>query len=93
MPNFTNNLIGIGKICDAQCMVTLTATEVIVRDKTGNIIWQGFRETSGAWMWRFNIRPHSAATTTPYAATVTPHNLLQLIPPDNQLNEKPQPQY
>ena len=30
MPNFTNNLIGIGKICDAQCMVTVTATEVIV---------------------------------------------------------------
>ena len=30
MPNVTNNLIGIGKICDAQCMVTVTATEVIV---------------------------------------------------------------
>ena len=39
MPNFINNLIGIGTICNnAQCMVTFTATEVIVRDKTGNII-------------------------------------------------------
>jgi hypothetical protein len=30
MPNFTNNLIGIGKICDAQCRITFTATEVNV---------------------------------------------------------------
>ena len=72
MPNFTNNLIGIGKICDAQCTVTFTATEVIVRDKTGNIIWQGLRETNGARMWRFNICPQSLSTTTPYATTVTP---------------------
>ena len=57
MPNFTNNLIGIGKICDSQCTVLFTATEMIVRDKIGNIIWKGLCETNGAWMWRFNVCP------------------------------------
>ena len=50
MPQFTNNLIGIGKICDAQCTVSFTNKEVIVCNSSGNQIWQGLCETSGAQM-------------------------------------------
>ena len=44
-------------------------------------------------MWRFDIQPHPATTSTLYAATVAPYDLPQLIPPDNLLDYKPQPQY
>ena len=88
MPQFPNNLIGIGNICDKGCTVTFTATEVIVQDKNGIQIWQGLRETNGArmCMWRFDIRPQAAHTVTPY-------NLPQLIPPDDQEKDEQEPRY
>ena len=61
MPQFTNNLIGIGNICSKGCTVMFTATEVIVRDRNGIQIWQGLRETNGARMWRltYDHRQHT----------------------------------
>ncbi len=86
MPSFTNNLLSMGKFCDAGCEVTFTATDVRVVDKTGTVILQGYREQTGAKMWRFNIHPdhpqaeaHNAATPNPH---IIPPNIAHIIPPD-----------
>jgi hypothetical protein len=82
MTSFTNNLISMGKFCNAGCTVTFTDTDVKVIDKSGAIILQGHREQAGAKMWQFNIHPdHPPAeahnSTTNYQNT-NPH----IIPPD-----------
>ncbi len=72
MNEFTNNLFSIGRVCDANCTVVFTKTEVHVLDSNGNLILRGFREPTGARMWRFNICPaftpnaaYTASTTVP----------------------------
>jgi len=85
MPSFTNNLLSMGKFCDAGCTVIFTDTEVKVIKKTGAIILQGHWEQAGAKMWQFNIHPdhppaevHTATTTTHNPQNTNPH----IIPPD-----------
>ena len=78
MPSFTNNLLSMGKFCDAGCEVTFTATDVRVVNKTGTVILQGYREQTGAKMWQFNIHPDHPQAEAYNAATPNPH----IIPPD-----------
>jgi hypothetical protein len=72
MSTFSNNLLSMGRFCDAGCTVIFTGTNVKVINKTGPVILQGFCEQVGARMWRFNIYPitppaeaHAAAHTSP----------------------------
>ena len=51
MTSFTNNLLSMGKFCDAGFTVTFTASNVKVIDKAGATILQGHREQAGAKMW------------------------------------------
>ena len=75
MKEFTNNLFSIGRVCDANCTVVFTKTEVHVLDSNGNIILRGFREPTGARMWRFNICP-AFRPNTAYTASSRPHLIL-----------------
>ena len=50
MPGFRHTLIGIGPLCDADCTVTFTHEEVIVRDKQGTDVLTGWREATGPWL-------------------------------------------
>ena len=58
MQEFENNLLSMGLFCDAGCTVTFSKTDVKVFDKHNNLILQGFRETEGPRMWRFNLLPN-----------------------------------
>ena len=51
MTSFTDNLLSMGKFCDAGCTVIFTDTDVKVINKTGAIILQGHRDQAGARMW------------------------------------------
>jgi len=57
MPSFVNNLLSMGVFCDADCSVTFTKHTATVTNKEGKVILTGFRETTGAKMWRFNLQP------------------------------------
>jgi hypothetical protein len=76
MDNFPNNLLSMGQFCDAGCTVTFTKTKVYVFDITGALVLDGFREKTGARMWRFNIHapnPHTALQASPARNTYEPH--------------------
>ena len=57
IPTFQNNLLSLGKLCDADCTAHLDKHRLLVRDKVGNPILTGHREQTGARLWRVNISP------------------------------------
>jgi hypothetical protein len=61
MPGFTNNLLSLGKLCDADCTATMDKHKLEVHDKNRQKILHGDRELTGAR----NIAPQP----TPSAAT------------------------
>jgi hypothetical protein len=81
MDNFTNNLVSLGKLCDAGCTIFLNKTHLLVRNGNGELILTGNRETTGARLWRVNID----ASTTPQslAATRQPPSTPVIIPGDD----------
>lgn len=56
MPSFAHNLMGIGKLCDAGCKVLFTEVDFTAYDKNNNPILRGWREQTGAKLWRFSLR-------------------------------------
>ena len=57
MPSFKHTLLGIGKICDADCKVVFTNEEVVVYNAQQQPILSGWRETTGAKLWRIALSP------------------------------------
>ena len=51
MPSFKHTLLGIGKICDADCKVVFTKEAVVVYNAQEQPILSGWRETSGPKLW------------------------------------------
>ena len=97
MPNFVNNLLSMGVFCDADCTVTFTKLTVTVVNKDGKVVLNGFREPSGARMWRFNLEPpwHPFDKPPLACSTMLPHHQLHqshLIPDDDDDDSlQPQP--
>ena len=80
MPQFKNNLLSLGKLCDANCTIFLDRHKIIVSDSAGHPLLTGARDPDGARLWRINITATDlAATATPTRAPPPPH----LIPPDD----------
>ena len=50
MPGFSNNLISLGKLCDAGCTATVDKDHLLVHNPLGNTILQGQWEPTGAWL-------------------------------------------
>ena len=48
MPGFKNNLISIGKLCDANCTAYFNKNHIMVRDENGKLVLHGTREHNGA---------------------------------------------
>ena len=44
MPGFTNNLLSLGKLCDADCTATIDKHQLEVHDKYGQKVLHGDRE-------------------------------------------------
>ena len=57
MPGFTHNLFGIGNLCDKDCKVLFTKHSVSIYDSNDQPFSKGWRETSGAKLWRISLRP------------------------------------
>ena len=74
IPGLTNNLLSLGKLCDAGCTAHLNKHMLRVHDKHGSLILTGHRELTGARLWRVDIAQH--IRSDPQAATAT------LIPAD-----------
>ena len=58
MPTFTNTLIGIGPICDANCTVVFKKQGVAVISTEGKPILQGFIEKKLPRLWRLDLKPN-----------------------------------
>ena len=57
MPYFTDTLIGIGPICDADCTVVFTKKDVTVLSPERKTIIKGWREKKLTRLWRFDLKP------------------------------------
>ncbi len=76
MPTFKHNLFGVGKLCDNGCRVLFDTHSVTVFNKQNDsILLQGWRETTGAKLWRFSLLPddHPQPPNLPAAHSATPH--------------------
>ena len=45
----------MGPLCDADCAVTFTREAVIVRDKQGTSVLNGWREATGTRLWQIYL--------------------------------------
>ena len=59
MSAFTNTLIGVGSICDADCTIVFNKKEVNVLSPEGKTILQGWRENKIPRLWRFALKPNN----------------------------------
>ena len=57
MCEYRHNIFGIGNLCDKYCKVLFTKHLVIIYDSNNLIFFKGWRETSGARLWRISLRP------------------------------------
>ena len=58
MPTFTNTIIGVGPICDANFTVVFMKEDVTVMSTEGKPIIQGWREKKLSRLWSFDLRPN-----------------------------------
>ena len=57
MSGFTHNLFDIGNLCDKYFKVIFTKNSVSTYDGNNQQFLKGWRETSGAKLWRISLRP------------------------------------
>ena len=57
MPTFTNTLIEVGPICDANFTVVFRKEDVTVLSPQGKPILQGRREKKNPRLWQFTLSP------------------------------------
>ena len=82
IPGFTNNLLSLGKLCDADCTAHLDKHSLLVNDKFGKPVLQGKHEAAGARLWRVDIAPPTADQQ--------PTTWQQPTPPVPALTNRPQ---
>ena len=58
VPSFTNPLIGVGPICDADCTVVFTKKDVTVLSPKGKEVLTCWREKKLPMIWRFALKPN-----------------------------------
>ena len=90
IPGFTNNLLSLGKLCDADCSAYLDKRQMVIHDNTGKEILKGIREPTGARLWRVNITPPQTNLQPPLPAQVPHHKQPHKNP--NPTTDKPQQQ-
>ena len=72
MPTFQQNLLGIGKIYNHVCTVLFYSNAVTIFSKDNkNILLKGWRDTTGAKLWRFSLRPEDHPDSSIHPTTPT----------------------
>ena len=56
IPGFQHNLVGIGLLCNCSCKVIYDKHTVHFLDETSKVLLKGWREPTGACLWRFYLR-------------------------------------
>ena len=73
MPTFHHNLLGIGKLCNHGCKVLFESNAVTVFSKNNkDILLKGWRDTTGAKLWRFSLRPEDNPVSSIHPPAPTP---------------------
>jgi hypothetical protein len=80
IPGLTNNLLSLGKLCDAGCTAQLDKRMLRVHDKHGNLILTGHRELTGARLWRVDIANHACADPHALHAMLIPADTTPTVP-------------
>ena len=57
VPSFTNTLVGVGPICNANCTVVFTKQDVIVISPEDKSILTGWIEKEPPKLWLFSLKP------------------------------------
>ena len=65
MPTFTNNLLSIGTLCDADCTAIFTRFWVTIHDRDGITILQSPQEEQGSQLCRINLHAHNKPVCPP----------------------------
>ena len=63
MPYFTNTLIGVGPICDANCTVVFKKKDITVLSTEGNTILRCWKEKKLSRLWQFALKPNNSSIT------------------------------
>ena len=62
MPSFPHTLVGLGPFADQGCQIIFTNKDVSVRNPQGVCILKGWREETGARLWRFPLKASPGPT-------------------------------
>ena len=76
VPSFTDTLIGVRPICDADCKVLFMKKDVVVISPEGKTILTGWREKNLPKLWRFVLKPNGQEIIDTTTNLITPaaHN-------------------
>ena len=85
MPSFPHTLVGLGPFADQGCKIVFTKDDVDVIDPAGTSILKGWRERTGARLWRFPLMPPPSNPTPSTALSVVHEDLTptSAVPPRN----------
>ena len=64
IPRFTNNLLSLGKLCNANCTAYIDKHKLEVHNKEGNKILHGTCDSAGPRLWRVDIAVQPDPTPT-----------------------------
>ena len=91
VPGFTNNLLSLARLCDADCTATITKHAITVYSPDGSPILTAPRDTTGPRLWRAAL-PHLAHHACGVVTQPTPgprlgaHNAVPtMVPPPSPL--------
>ena len=79
IPGLTNNLLSLGKLCDAGYTATLDKHILSVHNKQGNLILTGYRELTGTRLWRVDIAQHLRSNPQALQATLIPADTISQL--------------
>ena len=77
MPGFTENLVGIGVICDAGYTVTFSAAVVTIYNQHDTPVIHVWQDQSEPWFWRMSLLPDKATVLLPTSIPPPKHTSLQ----------------
>jgi hypothetical protein len=72
MPSFPHTLVGLGPFADQGCQIIFTNKDVSVCNPQGVCILKGWREETGARLWRFPLKAPPACVVPPVAPPTPP---------------------
>ena len=64
IPYLNHSLMGLKIICDTECSVQFHKYTVIIYDPQGIPLLQGWRDNTGAKLWRFPLCPQSPTSSS-----------------------------